>query len=640
MPHIRRNGGWRGALLVAITYFDFLIFAQFAFLGRLNQLGIAAAHLKAVMATMAAGGILFSLLTPRVRWLPSASARLRAGFALSAVSAFLALLPLNFASAIAISFLIGAALAILTVTLVTHLRAWAGNRNPLLAVGMGTGLGYLASNFPPLFAASAQTQSIAAGILCIAALFIPLAPASVQAVRREEPALRRLAFIPILAAFTALVWLDSAAFFIVQNTPQLKAGTWQGDAHLWINGLLHLAAAILSGWLLQHYGARPVLAAAFVALGAACVLLLSPGKLLVASALYPAGVSLYSVALVAYPSLFLSGSTEERGRLAGWLYAIAGWIGSAMGIGMGQNLGHVPPLFIAVAGIVILAPYLFTVFRSRPRELALVAAVAFAAVFIRLLDLPAPMRQTSAAERGRRVYISQGCIHCHSQYVRPGSRDVLMWGPVEPVNQVRLSQPPLIGNRRQGPDLAQVGARRSALWLKAHLIAPAEVTGASVMPSYAFLFRDQRGGDLVAYLASLHSGDPAGHLNQGNSWTLSAASLAAASASDGQRLYMRFCATCHDAGGPTRIAWRADFYHQPADLRAGPYRTLDPDAPPASQFLAIARIAKFGIPGTDMPGHEYLSDQQIGSVALWLSQQIPQSHSHPNTPKPIQEKYR
>jgi cytochrome c oxidase cbb3-type subunit 2 len=27
----------------------------------------------------------------------------------------------------------------------------------------------------------------------------------------------------------------------------------------------------------------------------------------------------------------------------------------------------------------------------------------------------------------------------------------------------------LIGNRRHGPDLAEVGSRRSPLWLKAHL---------------------------------------------------------------------------------------------------------------------------------------------------------------------------
>ena len=61
-----RQSGWQGASLVAITYVYFLIFAQFAFLKRLASLGVAGPHLQAVMAAMAVGGILFSLLTPRV----------------------------------------------------------------------------------------------------------------------------------------------------------------------------------------------------------------------------------------------------------------------------------------------------------------------------------------------------------------------------------------------------------------------------------------------------------------------------------------------------------------------------------------------------------------------------------------------
>ena len=71
MPQSRmRITGWQGIALVAITYVYFLIFAQFAFLHRLAELGLADARLQAVMAAMAAGGILFSLLTPRLKiWL-------------------------------------------------------------------------------------------------------------------------------------------------------------------------------------------------------------------------------------------------------------------------------------------------------------------------------------------------------------------------------------------------------------------------------------------------------------------------------------------------------------------------------------------------------------------------------------------
>jgi cytochrome c oxidase cbb3-type subunit 2 len=39
----------------------------------------------------------------------------------------------------------------------------------------------------------------------------------------------------------------------------------------------------------------------------------------------------------------------------------------------------------------------------------------------------------------------------------------------------------------------------------------------------------------------------------------------------------------------------------------------------------LAQIAKFGVPGTDMPGHEYLSDREIASLSLWLGQRIGQN---------------
>jgi cytochrome c oxidase cbb3-type subunit 2 len=154
----RHTSGWQGASLVAITYVYFLIFAQFAFLKRLASLGVAGTHLTAVMAAMAAGGILLSLITPRLSTWPSPNLRLRVGLCASSVTAFLSLLTLSPASSIAVSFLIGSGLGLLTVTLVTHLRQWTGNRNPLLLVGLGTGAGYLVCNLPPLFAASAEAQ--------------------------------------------------------------------------------------------------------------------------------------------------------------------------------------------------------------------------------------------------------------------------------------------------------------------------------------------------------------------------------------------------------------------------------------------------------------------------------------------------
>jgi cytochrome c oxidase cbb3-type subunit 2 len=434
----------------------------------------------------------------------------------------------------------------------------------------------------------------------------------------------------VLASFTALIWLDSAAFFIIQSTPALKAGTWEGSLHLWGNGIVHLGAALASAWLLRRRGLSTVLSLAFAALAAACLLLLDPSRALVASVFYPVGVSLYSVALVAYPSVLApSASAAERGRRAGWIYAIAGWIGSAMGIGMGQNLGHVPAAFVLAAGILVLAPQLLRLFRHRQREcVATLAVLGVAFCVHEALKATHPTQpQLTAVQRGRQVYISEGCINCHSQYVRPNTPDVLMWGPVQTVEELHRERPPLIGNRRQGPDLSEVGARRSPLWMKAHFFHPGEVSHASFMPSYAYLFRDaldHRGDDLIAYLQSMRSTASAAHEINEQSWRPSSESTAQANAQDGERLAMRYCATCHAANGATRERWKSSFRRLPPDLTTGPFLHLHASDSPAERTDRLARIVKFGLPGTDMPGHEYLPDSQIVSIAAWLNQTLQQ----------------
>jgi len=622
----RHTSGWQGACLVAITYVYFLIFAQFAFLRRLASLGVTGAHLTAVMAAMAIGGIFVSLAAPRLSLWPSPNLRLRTGLCVSGAAAFLSLLPLGLATGMLVSFLIGAGLGLLTVTLVTHLRQWTGNRIPLLLVGLGTGAAYLVCNLPPFFTASAEAQAATAGLLCLVGACITLWPAPVAQEETEIQPQPAVSFLRVLICFTALVWLDSTAFFIIQNTPALKAGTWQGSLHLGMNGLIHLGAALASAWFLSRRGLSFVLSASFLALGVACLLLLDPGRALLASVFYPIGVSLYSVALVAYPSLLApASSAAERGRQAGWLYAIAGWSASAMGIGMGQNLGYVPPLFVLAAGTVILLPAWLKFLLHRKREAALTVALLSAAFYLDHIlpaaRVPAPLSQI---ERGRSVYISEGCINCHTQFVRPNSPDVLMWGPAQSLRELRQEHPPLIGNRRQGPDLAEVGSRRSALWLEAHFFNPPEVSGVSIMPSYAFLFRDRRGDDLVAYLESLRSSGAEQHLTSERLWHSSLSAFTKADARDGERLFNLHCATCHSAGGRTRLIWQARFKRLPPDLAVGPFFYLPPSGPAEDRRVRLAQIAKFGIPGTDMPGHEYLSDNEISSISFWLSQQIGQ----------------
>jgi cytochrome c oxidase cbb3-type subunit 2 len=621
------NSGWQGVVLVAVTYVYLLIFAQFAFVHRLASLGLADTYLKAIMASMAVGGILLSLLAPRLKVCPSPRLRLRAGLLVSGAAALLTLLPLGITSGMAVSFLIGAGLGLLAVTLATDLRKWTGARNPLFKVGLGTGIGYLICNFPPLFTASPQSQAETAAILCLAGICATLRPPALlhpqTKLDDENP---NTSFLRVLAGFTALVWLDSAAFFIIQNTATLKGGTWEGSFHLWTNGLLHLAAALASAWFLRRRGLSFVLSAAVLALGLACLLLLDPNRLALASVFYPIGVSLYSVALVAYPSLIAPASSiAQRGRQAGWIYAIAGWVGSAMGIGMGQNLGRVPPVFVLAAGCVVLLPWLLKLLLQRKREVAAASVVLLAAFCIeRIVQAGDASPQLTQAERGRQVYISKGCIHCHSQYVRPNTPDVMMWGPVESLQELRSQRPPLIGNRRQGPDLAEVGVRRSPLWLKAHFYNPAEVSDASIMPSYGFLFRDERGDDLLSYIESLNGAGAADRLAAEKAWHHPSSALLDANPRDGELLFQRRCVTCHNADGRTRRTWQTSFKRLPTDFVVGPLLDLPSSDSSEERIDRIARISKFGIPGTDMPGHEYLSDREIASISLWLSRSIAQ----------------
>jgi cbb3-type cytochrome c oxidase subunit II len=630
--------GWRGVCLVAITYVYFLIFAQFAFLKRLANFGIAGAHLKVVMAAMAIGGILCSLLAGRLSRRASPTRLLRTAFLGCATAASLSLRHLSHGSAIADAFLIGSSLGVLTVTLVTHLRLWIGDRSPLIKIGLGTGLGYLICNLPAVFTATARVEAAGSALLCIGGIWITLRRR--PGILEEDPVHEErrndisttLSFPLVLASFTALIWLDSAAFFIIQNTPALKAATWEGSLHLWGNGIVHLGAALASAWLLRRRGLPTVLPLAFVTLAAACLLLLDPSRALLASVFYPIGVSLYSVALVAYPSLLAPAApADERGRRAGWIYAIAGWVGSAMGIGMGQNLGHVPAVFVLAAGLAVLAPQLLRLFRQRQRE-CIATFVVLGAAFcvheaLKAVQPSQPLRTT--VQRGRQVYISEGCINCHSQYVRPNTSDVLVWGPIQTVEDLHRERPPLIGNRRQGPDLSEVGARRSPLWMKAHFFHPSEVSHASVMPSYAYLFhddRDTRGDDLIAYLQSLRSAASTAHEIQEQAWRPSPQSMAQVSAQDGARLATFYCSTCHAANGATREQWKPGFRRLPPTLATGPFLYLQASDAPAERTDRLARIIKFGLPGTDMPGHEYLPDSQIASIAVWLSQTIPQPY--------------
>src|SRR5258708_18503318 len=93
---------------------------------------------------------------------------------------------------------------------------------------------------------------------------------------------------------------------------------------------------------------------------------------------------------------------------------------------------------------------------------------------------------------GRGVYISNGCLYCHSQQVRDpsfGSDQARGWGRPSFPEDYRYDEPHLLGTMRTGPDLINIAVRQpSRAWHYAHLYQPRALVPGSVMPSFRFLF--------------------------------------------------------------------------------------------------------------------------------------------------------
>jgi mono/diheme cytochrome c family protein len=589
---------------VAATYVYFLVFAEFALL-ELAAVRVREWPLRAVMAVLGVGGVLGSLVaawgfrTERVR------AALAGGFVVAAFGAGVVWAARSVGVFVGGTAVVGFGLGWLTVTLAAGLRAasgaWLGR-----VCGLGTGLAYALCNVPAVFAASAETQTVLAGVVALGGAWAVRGWARPTKADDAAPAagFRQEPLAGWLVVLLALVWMDSAAFYVIQHTAVWKGAMWSGEARLWGNVGVHLGAAVAAGWALDRGWAGRVAAVAGACLLGACALLSAGKSAALAVALYTGGVSLYSTLLVWYPA------RPERARVAAIVFAVAGWGGSALGIGMAQDLAGIPTAFVGVAALAIAGGLWW-----RHRSVVIAAMLALAC------GLPSMGRaqEDALVARGREVYVAEGCLHCHSQYVRPNVRaDLERWGPVRPLAEAKAERPPLFGNRRQGPDLATVGARRSGEWQRLHLQDPQALVPGSRMPAYAHLFAGdgERGAALVAYLNSLGAESAADRWGRAAVWRPEAA---AATTSEtpvvrtGGKLFARWCAACHGTAGrgdgplATRLSVR------PPDWSRESWRRIAPDETDVE--TALARLIKFGLPGSPMAGHEYFSDAEIVSLA-------------------------
>jgi len=111
-------------------------------------------------------------------------------------------------------------------------------------------------------------------------------------------------------------------------------------------------------------------------------------------------------------------------------------------------------------------------------------------------------RQRSADEAaGRKIYIANGCVYCHSQSIR-----TIDWG----LGAERIAQagdyvddyPILLGSQRTGPDLSQDGGEHPDDWHIAHFMNPRYTRPLSIMPAWKWL-GEEKIHHLTRYVQSL-----------------------------------------------------------------------------------------------------------------------------------------
>ncbi|MFL5733213.1 MAG: cbb3-type cytochrome c oxidase subunit II [Chloroflexia bacterium] len=167
------------------------------------------------------------------------------------------------------------------------------------------------------------------------------------------------------------------------------------------------------------------------------------------------------------------------------------------------------------------------VFRMDGRTIFLGAFTVFASIILIVTALPAltfhPPKSADARplteqeEAGRRLFASNGCNYCHTQYLRPqdwttGVASFRTGGRTAQAGDYYYQQTPMLGSERTGPDLSQEGGSHPDDWHLAHFYNPRYTSPKSIMPPFKFYYEESQTGapaptqdilNLIAYVQSL-----------------------------------------------------------------------------------------------------------------------------------------
>jgi cbb3-type cytochrome oxidase cytochrome c subunit len=163
--------------------------------------------------------------------------------------------------------------------------------------------------------------------------------------------------------------------------------------------------------------------------------------------------------------------------------------------------------------------------------------------------------RTALEEEGRKIYISNGCTYCHTQFVRN-----IDWGlgavRVAKLGDYAMDTPHLVGTQRTGPDLSQEGGEHPDDWHVAHFLNPRFIRPESIMPSFEYLGMD-RIKALIAYKQSLGFKMADARVAHQNHWKSEAIKA-------------------FEAGPDQNVEWLHSMVPEPWRKLPNPYPTNDP----------------------------------------------------------------